>query len=306
VIARLASTLRRAAAIAAERPRAAIWTLVALTATLFVFGVAGVAAENVDRWTADHRGGAASMVIYLDENVGDARARELVGELAAISGVERAELVSPAESARRLEQALGVAGHRAGDPEAELLAGVDLATLPASVEVTLAPGVRDVIAMSPTVRALRGAPGVADIVVSDTAEDRTAGVIATIRTIAWAGAAVFGGLAILIALAAVRVRLERSRRELAVAHLLGARPGFYTVPTALAGAAITMIAAILAAVALWIVIDLAGGSVEQSLAVALGPIELGLPSVAELALFVAGGGVLGLIGGGLAGAGRAR
>ena len=211
MIARLASIARRTATIAAERPRAAVWTLLALAAALFALGVAAVAAENVDRWTSDHRGGAASMVVYLDENLAETRANELVTELAAIPGIEHVELVSSAESARRLEQALGIS-HRGGlgvvpmppasgspstpdaidstaNPDAALLAGVDLASLPPSVEVTLAPGVRDVIAMSPTVRALRGAPGVADVIVSDETEDRTAGVAATIRTIAWAGAA---------------------------------------------------------------------------------------------------------------------
>jgi hypothetical protein len=56
----------------------------------------------------------------------------------------------------------------------------------------------------------------------------------------------------------------------------------------------------------WLVVDLAGGSVEQSLTAALGPIQLALPSAAEIALFVVGGGMLGMLGGGLAGAGRAR
>jgi cell division transport system permease protein len=328
VIARLASIARRTATIAAERPRAAVWTLLALTAALFAFGVAAVAAENVDRWTSDHRGGAASMVVYLDENLGETRAKELVAELAAIPGIEHVELVSSAESARRLEQALGIS-HRGGlgvvpmppasgdapdassidataNPDAALLAGVDLASLPPSVEVTLAPGVRDVVAMSPTVRALRGAPGVADVIVSDETEDRTAGVAATIRTVAWAGAALFGGLAVVIALAAVRVRLERTRREHEVAHLLGASPTFFAVPTALAGAVFAIVASLIAAVAVWLVVDLTGGSVEQSLTAALGPIQVALPSVAEIALFVVGGGMLGMIGGGLAGAARAR
>src|SRR6185436_15014035 len=129
----------------------------------------------------------------------------LVGELRGLRGVERAELVSPAESARRLARALG------SDPA--LLDGIDRASLPASVEVALAPGVREVVAMSPTVRALRDAPGVAELIVEDGAGDRLPGALEAARAIAWPAAALFAVLALLAALAAVRVRLDRPVRE---------------------------------------------------------------------------------------------
>ena len=74
------------------------------------------------------------MVVYLGEGVDDARAAALLHELRGLAGVERAELVPPVESARRLRHALGA--------DAALLDGVELGSLPASVEVTLAPGVQ--------------------------------------------------------------------------------------------------------------------------------------------------------------------
>ena len=100
------------------------------------------------------------MVVYLGEGV-ERRERAACSRRSSshVAGVDHAELVPPAEAAKRLERALGA--------DAALLDGVDLASLPATVEVTLAPGVRDVIAMSPTLRALRGTPGVDDVVVED-------------------------------------------------------------------------------------------------------------------------------------------
>jgi cell division protein FtsX len=301
------SILRRTARIVVEHPRSAVWTLVAITAALFATATAALIAENVDDWTTAHRGGTAGMVVYLGETVDDAHAKALVTELAALPGVERAELVSPAESARRLRQALS------GDPnEAALLDGVELASIPASVEVTLAPGVRDVIAMSPTVRALRGAPGVTGItlaasdVVADHREDRVASTLATVQTIAWSAAALIAALSVVVVIASIRVRLERRRSELAVAHLLGGGPTLYAVPTALAGALVAIVAAVLAAILLCIFVRALGGSLEQSLATALGPVEVAVPSLGDWLLFIAGGGVLGMIGGGLAGSGRAR
>ena len=107
MIHRLGSALRRTAGIATRRPGAALWTLLALACALFVAGVAVIVAATVDRWAAAHPGAGGAMVVYLGEDVDDARATALVGELRALRGVERAELVPAAESARRLTRALG-------------------------------------------------------------------------------------------------------------------------------------------------------------------------------------------------------
>ncbi len=295
MIPRIASALRRTGRLVAERPRAALWTLLALTCALFAVGVALVGATNVDRW-AQRPGEGASMVVYLGEGVAEARAQELMIELRALPGVERAELVPPAESAKRLQQALGA--------DASLLEGVELSSLPASVEVTLAPGVRDVVAISPTVRALRGAQGVDGVTVEDTDEDRMGSALHTIRLVAWGGAAMFAGLALIIVLAAIRVRLDRSRDEIAVAELLGAGPSFYVIPSALAGAMQGALAALLAAAAVWGGVQLYGVAITDALAASLGPVELLLPGNLEVLVFVASGAGLGLVGGALAGASR--
>jgi cell division protein FtsX len=280
----VASALRRSARIAVERPRAGLWTLLALTCALLAASVAAIAAASVDRWVAARPGPAASMVVYLGEGVPEARAVALAGELRALRGVLRVEVVPAAESARRLVAALGEAP--------ALLEGVDVASLPASVEVALAPGVRDVVAMSPTVRALRGAPGVADVVVDDPADDRAGRVFGAARALAWSGAALLAGLAMIVVLAAIRVRGGRSRRELAVARLLGAGPGFLLIPTLLAGALSGLAAAALAALGVGAGLHVYGGALGAYLAA---------PGPAELSALLAAGAVLGGIGGGLAG-----
>jgi len=307
----VASALRRSARIAVERPRAALWTLLALTAALFAVGAAGLTAIHVTTWTNAPRppchgpegpgvcAGAlgASMVVYLGDGVDEAQAQGLATELAKLPGVERAELITAGESAARLQQALGA--------DSALLEGVELASLPASVEVTLAPGVRDVIAMSPTVRALRGAPGVDDVIVEDAGADRVAGTLRTVRIVAWAGAALLAGLCMIVVLAFLRVRLDRAEHELTVMHLLGASPWFIMLPTALAGALQGAAAALLATLALGSIISLYGDAIAQALHGALGTVEIALPAGSVLAMFIALGTGLGLVGGGLAGASRA-
>ena len=289
-LARIASGLRRAGAIALGRPRAVVWTALALSCALLVAAGAAIGALAIDRWAAAHPGAGASMVVYLGDGVDDARGAALVRELTALRGVERAELVGATESASRLVRALGA------DPA--LLDGVELASLPASIEVRLAPGVRDVVAMSPNLRALRAAHGVADVVVEDSGGDPLAGELATARRIAWPAATVLAGLALIIAVAVVRVGLARSGREARVLALLGASPAFTALPSALAGALHGICAALIAALALGMAVFAPGAP--------LAAFAQAAPPVLALGALVAAGAALGLIGGGLAGVARAR
>ncbi|HEY5948134.1 MAG TPA: permease-like cell division protein FtsX [Kofleriaceae bacterium] len=273
-----------------------MWTLLALTAALFAVGVAALTAIHVETWTTAPRLGA-SMVVYLGDGVDEAKAQALAVDLAKLPGVERAELVTAADSAARLQQALGA--------DSQLLEGVELASLPASVEVTLSPGMRDVIAMSPTVRALRGTPGVDDVIVEDAGAERVVGTLRSVRLVAWTGAALLAGLALIIVLAFIRVRLDRAEEELSVFHLLGASPSFIIVPTALAGALQGAIAALLATLALAAGVSRYGDGIADALHGALGNVTIALPATSMLVMFVALGAALGLVGGGLAGASRA-
>jgi len=274
-----------------ERPRIAVWTLIAATCALFVAGAALLAADAVERWaqTPHVRGSAGALVVYLGDGVTEASAHVLVDQLAHLPGVDRAELVPAAESAKRLERSLGA--------DAALLDGVDLASLPPSVEVALAPGVRDVLAMSPTIRALRATPGVADVVLQDAAPDPDAGLTVTAREVAWGAAGLLAVLAIIVVVTALRLRLERDRREREVHDLLGASPAFIVVPTAFAGALHGAAAAVLAAFGLVLAIARFGDAL---------PIEIVLPAASALLAFVGLGAAIGFVGGGLAGSARAR
>jgi cell division protein FtsX len=174
-----------------------------------------------------------------------------------------------------------------------------------SARIRSCSGVRDVIAMSPTVRALRGAPGVDDVVVEDAGADRVIGTLRTVRLVAWTGAALLAGLAMIIIVAFIRVRNDRAEQEMTVMHLLGASPSFIIVPTALAGALQGGFAALLAALAIAAGVSMYGDGIAEALHGALGSVTIALPPGSMLVLFVAIGAALGLVGGGLAGASRA-
>jgi cell division protein FtsX len=287
------NALRRTLALLTDRPRAAAWTLVAIVCALTVAAVALVVVENIDDWTAAPRTGGGSMVVYLGEGVSDANAQQLAAQLSHVAGVDHAELVPAAEAAKRLERALGA--------DAALLDGIDLASLPPTVEVTLAPGVRDVISMSPMLRALRGTPGVDDVIVEDGGDSkhRTSN-LASMRIWFVSGAALLAGLALVVVLAAIRVRLERDRQDRAVLHLLGASPGFSALPAALAGALLGLCASLAAS----LLVGLGVAHFGDDLATALSVQSVSAPAVGAVALFVATSAGIGLVGGGLAGVAR--
>ena len=116
-----------------------------------------------------------------------------------------------------------------------------------------------------------------------------------LRSCAWTVAALFAGLALITALASIRVRLDASRSEYRVVEMLGGGPSFLVIPTALAGALQGLFAAVLAGGLLVIGLHHYGDSV---------PFEL-LSSTLMLGALVAVGATIGLVGGGLAGISRA-
>ena len=209
----------------------------------------------------------------------------------ALPGVERAELIAPAESAKRLEQALGA--------DAALLDGVELDALPGSVEVTLAPGVRDVIAMSPTLRALRGTSGVDDVVL-EPARDAIAAPRRA-RSVRSRGPP--------RACSRCSRSSSRSRRSAcgssAIARSAGActcsgRPGLRGRADRARGRAARRDRGGARGDRVWIGVARCGDAIALS---ALS-IEIGFPAASAVLAFVTLGAAAGLVGGGLAGGAR--
>lgn len=286
--------LRRSAHIALDRPRRAAWTFLVATCAFVIGGAAmllGAGAGTLGRV----RSSGGSMVLYLGDSIGETAGQQLTAQLATIPGVLHAELVPAAESATRLAQALAA--------EAALLEGIDLASLPASIEVELAPGARDVIAISPAMRALRDAPGVVDVVVEADDRDTDPSAIQRLAAGVERGAIVVAALALLMAIGVMRVWLERDRDAYRVFNLLGASSGFTWGPSVLAGALIGGVAAACAAVALAVGVAWYGPAIAAALA-PVGAMEIAFPSGMTVLGCIAIGASVGVAAGWLAGDSR--
>lgn len=292
MITSLASVVTRGMRSLARRPMASLWAALAVAAALVGVAAIDLAARHVDAWSHDLRA-QASMVVYLDEDATDARAAEVAAALRGVDGVEAAEVVSSADAADRLRAALG--GHD------ELLEGVEPASLPLSIEVTLAPGMADVIGGSPLVAQLRAAGAVEDVEVTRDYTAPLGEALARLEQLAWALFAIIGLAAALIVAAAVRLRLADSAPERAALAWLGASGWFVRAPALVAGTVLGALGAGLALLAAAGLVHVFRVDVAPALG---GRTEVATWPLARAALLVGGGAALGLVGGAL-GAGRA-
>jgi cell division transport system permease protein len=287
MIARLAHVARRLGRAAVHRPGRLPWAIGAIAAALLAFAVVHLAARNVDAWTSAWTG-EASMVVYLDDTVSEQRARALASDLAGAEGIRAVEYVPPAEAARRLRASL------AGDDD--LLAGIPDDALPASLEVVLAPDLRDVAAVSPIVDRLRAADGVTDVELVGDWVEQVGPVLAALRGAAWALLGLLGALSVWVVAATARLRVASLAAETRVAELLGAPPGFVRWPHLVAGALHGALGGGLAIAGVWLVHRAVEADVAAALTSVMGDVEVAFLPAAQLAALVALGAGLGLLG----------
>jgi cell division protein FtsX len=290
-VARVASALRRTGRLLVRRPRLAAWTMLGVIAAAVVFGAALLVARNLDRWAGAWRGGA-TMVVYLESAATPEHGAVIAAELGAIPGVVRAEYVPSDEAARRLRAALGA--------DDSLLAGIEPGALPASVELVLEPGARDVVAASPLFASLRGADAVDSVDLVGEWDDRLGALLGGLRTGAWSLAAVFGVLALIAVAATLRLRLAGRSDETRVARLLGAGPAFLLGPAVLAGAVFGALGAALALPVLYLLHAELGPAITAAVTRAIGTADLAFLSASGAATIVLAGCAVGVLGGLLA------
>lgn len=286
MITALASILTRAGRTLARRPAASVWAALAVAAALVGVATIDVAARHVGAWSHDLQA-QASMVVYLDERATPEHADALAAALRDIDGVEAALVVSTDDAADRLRAALGA--------HDELLAGVDPATLPLSVEVTLAPGVADVIGQSPLVAELRAAGAVEDVEVTRDYTAPLGDALARLQSLAWALFAIIGLAAAFIVAAAIRLRVGEASGERAALAWLGAGTWFVRGPALVAGAVLGAAGAVVALAGAAALVHL----FRVDVAPALGGAEVVTWPLARALLLVGAGALLGVVGGAL-------
>ena len=264
----------------------ALWAIGIVAAGFILLGLVHLVTHNLDGLT--ERLGGAHMVVYLDDEVSAERADAITAAVAALPAVESHSFVGRREALDRLRATL--------DDE-DLVAGLEVGMLPASIEVVLANGVRDVAAIHPIVTRLEATAGVESVEVTDRWIDRLAALQTGLRRASWVLLALVGGICIFFVAAALGLRFRSRRRDVEVLDLVGASQMFIRGPLVIEGVVQGALGAAVALLALWFLFHMGAGSVSLALSNVFDtPETLAFLPPAHVVLLVASGGALGLIG----------
>jgi|GEM_PF-5194808 len=285
------SAARRALSALARRPGTTAMAIGAVATTLALAALVHLAALNVSSWTSSW-GGGVQMVVYLEHHADEQRADELADVLRGLPAVTRIDYVDSADAYHRLRQSLGA--HEA------LLDGVELAMLPASLEVSLQPGVSEVAALHPVVADLEAADGVESIEFLDDWSERLGALYSALELAALALGLLAAGAAVYTIGSTVRLQVRDRGEEQAVYELVGAGPWFGRGALMFEGAFQGAAGALAAAGLLWVLYSLGADALQQAVRAAFGPLSVQFLPAGDVARLVALGAALGAVAGWLA------
>lgn len=279
--------VRRAAAGLARAPRTTLVAVGAIAVALLLLGMVRLVGANVDSATAEWRAGV-DMVVYLEAGTSHHRARQIQDALEQLPAVDGTEFVAADAALERLRESLG--------EHDELAASVPPSMLPASIEVSLATGVRDVAEAHPVIGRLEDVRGVEDVEFLGAWVDRMTALSSALAYAVWFVTLVVGLAVAYIAGATLRLQMGRRRREVDTLELLGAGRSYVRAPMLVEGTLQGAMGAAVAIALLWALFRFTSGAAAESLGHAFGAASLHFLSGSELVAVVAAGAAFGLIG----------
>jgi cell division transport system permease protein len=279
--------LARGIAAARSSPLIQLVAVGTIALSLLLVGVVELGALNLDRLAASW-GRGVQMTVYLEDDATPERAHQIAGALQKLPGVLSVRNVSAHEAWERLKRAMG--------ERADLLAGVEEGFLPASIEVTLKPGVAEVLRAHPAFEHLRRTAGVEDVELMGDWAGRLRAVQSLVD-----GAALAVGLLVLCAClyivgSTIRLGVFARRDEIEIWKLVGATDSFVKAPFLVEGALQGILGAGLAVAMLYGLYRLATPRVEAVLGGWLASGPLGFFTLPQIGIALVCGTMLGLVG----------
>jgi len=287
----LGRALKSAARGFGNNPLIQVVTVGIIGLSLTLVGGVRLVGDNVTR-LQEGWGVKVQMAVFLEDGVTPARAAEIAGALGRLPGVEGTRIIEPRVAYDRLRRSLG--------SRAAVLDGVEESFLPMSIEVSLRPGVAEVLRTHPAYEKLRRAPGVEEVQLMGDWAARVQSLSALLRDAGWLVGLLIACACLYIVASTIRLGVFARRQELEILKLVGATNGFVRAPFLIEGAAQGLAGAGLAAGLLYVVFRLAQPRVEAL----LGDLMLGGPvrffGTGQLLLALTAGAALGLVGSWLA------
>jgi cell division transport system permease protein len=284
---KLGYSVARALASLRRRPMIAALSVGVVAVSLLLVGLAYLAERNVSR-LSERWGAGVQMIVYLEEGTPENVSLEIASALGELETVQEVRFIPPDEAYEHLRHSLG--------EHDELLDGVEVSYLPASIEVELEEGVRDLASAHPVIERLEKTPYVEEVEFLGNWVDNLTATIARIRkagTWILLTAALFGVFTIV---ATMRLTAPTRARELRVLELMGASSLMRAGPGLIEGAAIGVAGAGLALALLWFFFQSAAPAVAETFVGALGDVELVFLNGRDFAQILIVGVSLGLAG----------
>ncbi len=278
----------RALASLRRRPLIATLTIGVMTVALVLVGVAYMAERNV-KALSEEWGSGVQMIVYLDEGTGEAHVENLSQALLALPAVESLHYVEPEEAMEYLRDSLG--------KHDELLDGIETSFLPASIEVNLVQGVRDLVSAGPVIERLEATPGVEEVEFLGNWVDNFTALVGQVQRAGLWLVAIASLIGIFTVVATMRLSADSRAAELRVLRLMGAPAILSHGPNVIEGAILGLLGAGTAVLMLYALFDSGAPLIASALSSSIGEIEiqfLGTKDLIQLGLF---GLSLGTVGG---------
>ncbi|MFO0558227.1 MAG: permease-like cell division protein FtsX [Polyangiales bacterium] len=268
-----------------EHVRTQVVSVATVALALFCLAASALVAQNINdlsrRW-----GGPVRMTVYLADGANAEQVDALRAALGSLPEVSSARYVSPSESRALV----------AGDDRVMASASTEL--FPATVELSLTPGVADSSRIESLASRVRRLPTVSDV-------ETYQGITGQLQSVLSGGrnaTVIFGLIVLLCAIAVVsntvRLSLHARMREVEVLRLVGASPRYVRSPFLAEGALLGGGGAVLALTLLAMVFFTLRGRLDlMSGSIGMRPVFLSIPVVV---LFILGGAGLGATGSALA------
>lgn len=278
----------RALASLRRRPLISILTVGVMTVALVLVGVAYMTERNV-KALSEEWGSGVQMIVYLDEGTTETHAQNLSDALAALPSVDSVQHVGPAVAMEYLQDTLG--------QHDELLDGIEASFLPASIEVNLVAGVRDLVSAGPVIERLEATPGVEDVEFLGNWVDSFTSLIDQVQRAGMWLVAMASLIGIFTVVATMRLSADSRAAELRVLRLMGAPAVLSHGPNLIEGALLGLMGAASAVLLLYALFDSGAPMIEGALQSSLGDIDLHFLAAKDLVQLGLFGLSLGTVGG---------
>jgi cell division transport system permease protein len=295
--ARGVTLLRSALRGLAASPLTSVVAMLTIGVTLVLVGAFALLVANMES-VLGRFGDALRVTAFLEMGADPEAQRALAQRAADIAGVEGVRLISPEQALERFRDGVGRGG--------ALLEGLTENPLPASLEVTLAPGERSAEGLARVADALAALPGVDDVASGRDWVEGYLRAVALVRGVGIGLGAVLALASLLIVGSIIRLAVLSRRDELEILSLVGASRSFVAAPFLIEGGLQGVLGGALALGVLYGLFRLVLPGLEFGLELVLGGVAPRFFDLREGLWLVLAGGGLGLFGAAVAVASESR